>query len=119
MVNRDGCPGTEIFRNAKGYTGEASSLGSALDKHSMPTSLLMAMAAYDVMCSKRERDNRLKAGAKLVQFIKGIIDAANSNFMVHITLPCGSVRSESLEHGILTGLEHCFWSDWQTHPMMI
>ena len=121
MKHKEGLPTTEIFRQGRGYVGDAASLGPALHKPGMPTSLLMAMAAYDVKCARRDPPNRLSAGALLVRFIKGIIDAANSKFVVHMTLPwipCGSVRSETLENGILTGLVDCCSSGWQTHPRM-
>ena len=121
MKQKEGRPSTEIFRQGRGYVGDAASLGAALDKHGMPTSLLMAMAAYDVKCARRDPPNRLSAGALLVRFIKGIIDAANSKFVVHMTLPwipCGGVRSETLETGILTGLENYFHARWQTNPIV-
>ena len=121
MKHKEGLPTTEIFRQGRGYVGDAASLGPALHKPGMPTSLLMAMAAYDVKCARRDPPNRLSAGALLVRFIKGIIDAANSKFVVHMTLPwipCGGVRSETLETGILTGLENYIDARWQTNPLV-
>ena len=53
MKQKEGRPSTEIFRQGRGYVGDAASLGAALDKHGMPTSLLMAMAAYDVKCGSK------------------------------------------------------------------
>ena len=121
MKHKEGLPTTEIFRQGRGYVGDAASLGPALHKPGMPTSLLMAMAAYDVKCARRDPPKRLFAGDMLVRFIKGIIDAANSKFVVHMTLPwipCGSVRSETLETGILTGLENYIDARWQTNPLV-
>ena len=121
MKHKEGLPTTEIFRQGRGYVGDAASLGPALDRHGMPTSLLMAMAAYDVKCARRDPPNRLSAGALLVRFIKGIIDATNSKFVVNMTLPwipSGGVRSQTLETGILTGLENYFHVGWQTNPIM-
>ena len=123
MKQKEGRLSTEIFRQGRGYVGDAASLGVALDKHGMHTSLLMAMAAYDVKCTTRDPPNRLFAGDMLVRFIKGIIDAANSKFVVHVPLPwiripCGGVRSETLEIGILTGLENYFHAGWQTNPIV-
>ena len=121
MKHKEGLPTTEIFRQGRGYVGDAASLGPALHKPGMPTSLLMAMAAYDVKCARRDPPNRLSAGALLVQFIKGIIDATNSKFVVNMTLPwipSGGVRSETLECGILTGLENYFHVGWRTNPIM-